>query len=338
MLPNWLLGKSKSKLQEILGGGGGGTDYTAGDGIDISNGVISFDPATTPAIDPSKIDGLDDDLAALAPKTAISNPNILHNPWFTVNQRGITSVTESHKYIADRWRTYTTLATFEVSRDSNGCIVIDNTFGSEGIALYQKRTTTYLNSLVGRKLTASVLLSDGTIYSGTAVFDGTNRTNYYENDSLILYAPAISNYQILCVAVKPGASVTIKALKLEVGEISTLHLDPRPEYAIELAKCQRYFQRIAGETRIAFGMASTSTTLQVQFTIASQMRTSPTISGSLKYGRASSSSIIGTIGINGLHESICDLLLNDSNATFTIGDMYSIYIPNGGYLDFNAEL
>lgn len=50
MLPNWLYGKSKSKLASILGGGGGGgTSYTAGPGISInSNNRISFRGDTAP--------------------------------------------------------------------------------------------------------------------------------------------------------------------------------------------------------------------------------------------------------------------------------------------------
>jgi hypothetical protein len=50
MLPNWLYGKSKSKLADILGGGGGGgTTYTAGPGISISsNNRISFRGETAP--------------------------------------------------------------------------------------------------------------------------------------------------------------------------------------------------------------------------------------------------------------------------------------------------
>ncbi|MBR4415054.1 MAG: hypothetical protein IKS59_07085, partial [Aeriscardovia sp.] len=123
MLPNWLLGKSKSKLQEILGGGGGGTSYTAGDGIDISSGVISFDPSTMGVISQSKVDDLGDDLAALAPKTAISNPNILHNPWFQVNQRSALSVTANGLFIADRWLCYSPVS-FEITRNADGNIVI----------------------------------------------------------------------------------------------------------------------------------------------------------------------------------------------------------------------
>jgi hypothetical protein len=50
MLPNWLYGKSKSKLADILGGGGGGgTTYTAGPGISINNdNRISFRGDTAP--------------------------------------------------------------------------------------------------------------------------------------------------------------------------------------------------------------------------------------------------------------------------------------------------
>ena len=333
MIPNWLLGKSKSKLQEILGGGGGGgTTYTAGEGIDITNHKISVDPLLMNDIEQTALA-----IPTKAAKTQITNPNILHNPWFTVNQRGVSSVMANGLYIADRWRSYSVTENYTMTRDSNGTVIIDATTNENNVSLIQRRTSTYGNSLSGMKLTMSVMFGDGTIYSGTKIYNPKSEIIYYNDDTIAL-ASMYANAPLFEIRVKPGASVTIKALKLEVGEISTLHLDPRPEYAIELAKCQRYFQRIAGETRIAFGMASTSTTLQVQFTIASQMRTTPTISGSLKYGRASSSSIIGTIGINGLHESICDLLLNDSNATFTIGDMYSIYIPNGGYLDFNAEL
>jgi hypothetical protein len=47
MLPNWLYGKSKSKLADILGGGG--TTYTAGPGISISSdNRISFRGDTAP--------------------------------------------------------------------------------------------------------------------------------------------------------------------------------------------------------------------------------------------------------------------------------------------------
>lgn len=251
MLPNWLLGKSKSKLQEILGGGGGAS-YTAGDGIDITSGVISFDPETTPAIDPSKIDGLSDDLADLAPKAAISNPNILHNPWFTVNQRGFTTGTTYPDYLADRWKYSSSSLGFTISRASDGAITIDNTNNATTVFVLQKRTPTYITSLRSKQVTASIMLSDGTIYKGTKSIPSTGSIRYFENDDLTLDTNVSTNDSLI-VNVKPGASVTIKALKLEVGEISTLHLDPRPEYATELAKCQRYFERIGNTQNMMIG-------------------------------------------------------------------------------------
>ena len=86
MIPNWLLGKSKSKLQEILGGGGGGgTTYTAGDGIDITNHEISFD-GTTASYDNTNsgltadtVQGALDELADDASYTAGTGIDITNN-------------------------------------------------------------------------------------------------------------------------------------------------------------------------------------------------------------------------------------------------------------------
>ena len=340
MLPNWLYGKSKSKLQEILGGGGGGgASYTAGDGIDISNGVISFDPETTPAIDPSKIDGLDDDLAALAPKTAISNPNILHNPWFAVNQRAVTEVTVSNNFIADRWRVWSQ-AEFSVTRNSNGFIVIDNSSGDQSIILYQTRTTTYLTSLVGNKLTASVLLSDGTIYSGSITYDGSYK-DYIDNEYIKLYAPSSDTNQILGLFVKPGASVIIKAFKLEVGEISTLHLDPRPEYATELAKCQRYFQRISLPTHsmLLAGITNDTSNATLTFPLP-EMRSTPTYTASGIQYRGSSNSVLALTLNNVENHKGGFICVNFKNGNHTAWQPIAIRAASdsGGYIDFDAEL
>lgn len=334
MLPNWLLGKSKSKLQEILGGGGGGTDYTAGDGIDISDGVISFDPLTAPAIDPSKVEGLDDDLAALAPKTALSNHNILHNPWFNVNQRSVTSLTASGK-IADRWG-ITGNGSWTVARTSEGYLDIDNSNNENTLYLLQKRTSTYLTSLLGYPLTASVMFSDGTIVSGTKpTSDGTV---YVDTDDIAI----TRNYQseIFNVNIKPGKHVIIKAVKLEVGEISTLHLDPRPEYATELAKCQRYFQRIGGEENhlLGIGYASSATRIDLPIFLPAVIRgviPTITLTGSLKIGFGGSLTS-STIALIGLDRSI--LAVNITTSGRTPGSAERISWTAGSYIDVDAEL
>ena len=49
-------------------------------------------------------------------------------------------------------------------------------------------------------------------------------------------------------AITAGCSITLKAVKLEIGSVSTLANDAPPNYAAELAKCQRYFQRFRTES------------------------------------------------------------------------------------------
>ena len=342
MLPNWLLGKSKSKLQEILGGGGGGTDYTAGDGIDISDGVISFDPATTPAIDPSKIDGLDDDLAAFAPKTALSNPNILHNPWFTVNQRVFTTTSTDNTFVADRWKCNANGGTFVITRNSDGTYTIDNTNNANDLIIQQKRTAATARDLNGKKLTASIEFSDGTIKSGTKTFTSDANVTYLDEVGVFNLAawPATNNTFFLLI-VKPGASITVKAVKLEVGEISTLHLDPRPEYATELAKCMRYFQRVSGDANfiLPVGFASSATRVDLAIPLPSNLRgVVPTISlhGSLKIG-FSGNITSSTITLIGLSRNIIGINITTSDMSPGAAERIS-FASADSYIDVNAEL
>ena len=113
MLPNWLLGKSKSKLQEILGGGGGGggTTYTAGDGIDITSNTISFDGSTAPYDNTNsglKADTVQDALDELADAASYSAGTGIHvtnnvisiaDPLTATLTAGSTSVTISNSAI-----------------------------------------------------------------------------------------------------------------------------------------------------------------------------------------------------------------------------------------------
>lgn len=270
MLPNWLLGKSKSKLQEILGGGGG-TSYTAGDGIDISNGVISFDPATTPAIDPSKVDGLDEDLAALTPKTAITNPNLLDNSWFTINQRGENSYT-GNKYTVDRWKSES--ANLVVTHTQNG-ITLEN-IGESGNCYFAQ----YIPSIQSAAFTLSVKASnvtgsptfyvhytDDTWMPGAAISGDEEITSWTEHSG-----KAVDRFQFTIPA---GAAVTVRAAKLEAGEVSTLAMDAAPNYTIELIKCKRYFQVFTGD----LGRAMTVLTNRIQFNVPLPIRlySSPTV-------------------------------------------------------------
>lgn len=168
--------------------------------------------------------------------------NLLDNPWFgsgeVVNQRGVTSgSTTNATYFIDRWLTTygTTVGTYSV--------------GSSGITLTPASSTTATmlqklanaNAIDGKTVTASVMLSNGTIYSGTITrANGTTQVYYNENGVRIRQVTDNAFH------IDVSAAKTIRAVKLELGTTSTLANDVPPNYAEELAKCMRYFQRIKG--------------------------------------------------------------------------------------------
>lgn len=331
MIPNWLLGKSKSKLQEILGGGGGGgATYTAGEGIDITNHEISVDPLLMNDIEQTALA-----IPTKAAKTQISNPNILHNPWFSVNQRGFTTNTGSTKWWpADRW--YVIGDNKTVTRASDGILTIKNE-ANTNIFLVQKGAPNKMASLIGKKVTASIMFSDGTIKSGTITFNANERQTYLMENNFELYKNNSSDGNTLLAFTMPAGELAIKALKLEVGEISTLHLDPRPEYALELAKCQRYFQRISGEADsvIDWGVTAAGTSGPIRYCIhIKEMIAKPAISYSnVRCGSSTPTSFTLKGYTTGRVQVDATI-----SAALTPDIPYRLLIASGGYIDFDAEL
>ena len=290
MLPNWLLGKSKSKLQEILGGGGGGTSYTAGDGIDISDSVISLYPATTPAIDSSKIDGLSDDLDSKAALTQITNPNLLDNPWFTVNQRGAISY-NTNGYTVDRWKG-------EDLSDSGNTISISNdglVCTSSGTPSKSTYIRQYFNGSVfdGSTFTVSMIIESSVAIKTYLQVKSSDNTNLIDSSGIdipantptVIKASAevqkVDGICSICAffnyTKEADAIVKIKAIKLEKGSVSTLAMDVVPDYTIELIKCQHYFQVFTGD----LGRAMTVLAYRIQFNVTLPIRlySSPTVTG-----------------------------------------------------------
>lgn len=322
MLPNWLYGKSKSKLANILGGGGG----TPADYDQVKAQVNQ---------NTEDIELLSDALDDKAALTQITNPNILHNPWFQVNQRGAASIT-TNDYFVDRWRTYcanTGSTTFTLNSD--GTITIDNSLGEAPTYLIQRRTAETISRIAGRVITASVMLSDGTVRSGTGTYVATATTNYYEDDDIKLQSVAQTAGQFLILVVAPGKTVTIKALKLELGSVSTLAMDTAPEYALELAKCQRYFQRISGDANsiIDWGFSSSGNIVRYCIHIK-EMRTKPTITyRNVKCGDVAPSSFT----LAGYTSGRVQVNASVSSAS-TANVNYRLLLGSDGYIDFDAEL
>ncbi len=331
MLPNWLYGKSKSKLASILGGGGGiPEDY---------NQVKA--QVTQNAEDILLLSDALDDKAAL---TQISNPNILHNPIFSVNQRAFTTTSTDNTFIADRWKCNANGGTFVITRNSDGTYTIDNTNNANDLIIQQKRTAATAIDVNGKKLTASIEFSDGTIKSGTATFTSNANVTYLDETGVFnLAAWPTTNNTFFLLIVKPGASITVKALKLEVGEVSTLAMDPRPEYATELAKCQRYFQRIANTGNIpqflTLGLAQGTSYIRgnVYFT---QTRTIPSLSitGKCYAGlQGATDTLIEITKANAIIGNNLSYIVY-SGTGLTDKQVYNIYLDSAAYIDIDAEL
>ncbi len=177
----------------------------------------------------------------------ISNRNLLDNGDFRnpVNQRGQTSYT-GNGYGIDRWRVSTNNSTAAVSV-GDGCI----DFTSDASGTYINFTSTVEKVQPGN-YTLSFLVDDHTKAQQIYVQGGASASVF---DSNLLTLPfSVAETSAIAVGIqKKAASSTLKiyAAKLELGSVQTLaHQengvwvlnDPLPNYAEELAKCQRYYQ------------------------------------------------------------------------------------------------
>ena len=168
----------------------------------------------------------------------VSNPNLLINPDFKINQRGQTSYDFSTKsgYTVDRWFIYHS----KVTVNSDNTITVD--FMVSG-SFYQM-----LETVLNEQHTASINITKITgsirFYIGTSKFITITSPGIYtithdtDITQVSLYNPTGNN---------TTASCTVKWVKLEKGPIATQFVSP--DIATELVKCQRYYQYINLDTK-----------------------------------------------------------------------------------------
>lgn len=190
-------------------------------------------------------------------KTAIdarifSNPNLLDNPFFSVNSRG-KSVYPGEgtvsTYCVDRWSLYnwwSSSSTTACVLNSDGTITLNNNTETSNRQFVQFVPFEYLR--VGESYTASI---DVVSITGSASFNMQQDTSPWTGVSFVssITSPGIktgtknwvevTDTKVrLFISLAANTSITIRAMKLEKGPISTLNLDTVPNYATELAKCR----------------------------------------------------------------------------------------------------
>ncbi len=279
-----------------------------------------------------------------------SNPNLLDNPWFTVNQRGESSYT-SQGYTVDRWKISNNVALSL----SNEILTLTTTASYSNMLQYLESE----RLLEGKTYTLSILCSDDSVQSKTFILQASSNWVNIEQWKDVL-AGFYATYRLdngrytFIILDSNGASersASIKAVKLELGSVSTLAQDTAPNYATELLKCQRYFYRMNTGggifQRIGIARASTATAVEPQVKLPTTMRSNPsvTVGGNITafniIGNGSSvaaSSYSGT-RFYGDYKKI----LFSAASNLVVNELYSIEVASTAetdttYIDFSADL
>ena len=236
-----------------------------------------------------------------------SNPNLLDNPFFTVNQRGASSYSGASiekQYTFDRWLMSWVHAEVSVTKNADGTITFTNNSAYDNAQLLQFIDNP--KDISNKVVTTSI---DVTAITGTVGFDFTLSENPWTSYGYLsisstglktktftvgdMSSIGTGGLKIL-LALPIGASITFRAIKLELGSVSTLTHDTAPNYQQELAKCQRYYVNLNPNSisyNMIFDVAVTaSSDKHIYATIKTPvpMRTTPTLTltGGLeaKYG------------------------------------------------------
>lgn len=280
-----------------------------------------------------------------------SNPNLLINGDFKVNQRGFTSIEattsadDGQYYTVDRWKFIPTSTRFgKVELNSNGGL--DFTCYSVAISISQILESADTERLKGKTVTATIKVSAITGNSplqlwirddsswgnygkinitstGTYSVTGTIPTDVAGN---VLVYISYDNFQ-------DQTTASIDWVKLEVGGQST-DFSPRP-YAEELAMCQRYFINIPADLTGYSGYTANSGDYAIiTVPLPVQMRTVPTITvKNLGYLRLNGQLVAPTqILVSGITNNCLKLRCNA-----TLPAYYTICLMQAGF-ELDAEV
>ena len=279
-----------------------------------------------------------------------SNRNLLDNPFFTVNQSSYTNNSANSDYVADRWFLYGE-PTLTVTNSGSGIVLT----GSGDARLRHHIDERIFMGLYGEPLTFGIKVN-GKVYSFT--FNNlTSRpsaqtsicpdTSIYTDAGRIIVSCAWQpSSNAIFLFFRAYAPMTIQAVKLEHGSVSTLANDAPPVYQDELQKCLYYHFRIKETSNynyfpIGFGGYSNGTnTIRIGFPTPAPFRrasVTASISGSVTAvgnGHEYTVSSITPIDVssNGI---LCNVVVSGAPSPFYT---YTLMLNNGAYVDFSSNI
>lgn len=168
--------------------------------------------------------------------TKFSNPNLLINPDFKINQRGKTSYTSAVAqtikivYSVDRWCLYG----HSLTVNSDKSVTITPTTYSDG-ALIQNLETPVDGDITVQVYAVGV---SGTATVSVGPSDGSSTTEIGTLKNGLNTFTFSKGIKRLVIRVKSG-TLTLKYAKVEQGKVATSFV--APNLADELIKCQRYY-------------------------------------------------------------------------------------------------
>lgn len=216
------------------GSGGGGTiDAYSKTESDAKYAQKADIPSSLPANggNADTLDGLHSNEIAI-------NPNLLTNPDFKINQRGVVSgdALVYGKYSLDRWRILYNNLDFKKSINitSDGIELV--TTNGAGNAYYGDFHQIFENPLPSGYYTMSGKI-DGVIRTFTGYLEENADSVLFDGVFVLAHTSfAIRFYD---------DTKKIEWVKLEVGQVATQFVPPDP--ALELVKCQRFYREIIGQ-------------------------------------------------------------------------------------------
>lgn len=191
--------------------------------------------------------------------TKFSNPNLLINPDFKINQRGATSY-EQQGYSVDRWKIWNVTVT---PSPSGGITVKNDKYTDIGTFVQPLENATEGDST----LSCYVTSVSGTV---TMVADDNSQVILKQGLNVVHTSKSTKTFTIF---LNRGTSITLKWVKLEQGKVATEFI--APNYAEELTKCKRFFQVL--NVFEGFVGSVSYWNLYTKFYVGAMRTTSPTI-------------------------------------------------------------
>ena len=291
-----------------------------------------------------------DALPTIMNSQMVSNPNLLDNPDFRINQRGLSVYSQSakgQKMTIDRWAIHkhssTETGDVTLTPSSSGGSVLNNQ--TDGAAcMYQRienfsdlfgKQITYSASINGSVLSLTATCTNATAQSGNVVY--TKDKSAWLRIWVVL--DTCIQFEIYLTA---GASITVDWVKVEMGGTPTPFIPPNP--ALELEKCQRYLWVVRSNAIRLGSFAALSSTGMVYYLYSPVvLRAVPTIAfeNMILYGTNSASvtASIRSITVRGISSNAIKLFVT-TGTNMTTGSLFELANISGsvGMIELSSEI